>query len=244
MAVAYIGPKAFLPAELDRAGHIVPVSRALPPAQASCAEWSLLKARLCEMGFTEGAATEALAEVDARGVESDARLQAAIDHLMAASSDASCAAGAAPAVPEEACECSICCEDMELASAAMRCSGQHGKRHYYHAQCLSQWIQQCRRENLPPTCPECRGELQVRAQRLGDFLADKAGKLNHDDVEALRAVHNAAMAESDGDGWSGIQTDTVLKGIAVSAGVAVAGLAIAAAIGAFSQNKRDDRSRR
>lgn len=238
-----------MPAELHNVQCGCPSS-----AQACCGGTSSYNedlARLYEMGFAQDAARQALSEVDQCGGGANGRMEAALDRLMgvvpseAAAAASTTATSSSCGASEEAeiCICAICTEDLEPASAAMRCTGQHGKRHYYHAHCLSQWIQQCRRDNLPPTCPECRGELQVRARRLHDFLTDNSSKMNHDDVEALRAVHDAAMSESDGDGWSGIKTDTLLKGIAVGAGVAVAGLALAAALGAF-RGKRNDRDGR
>jgi len=248
MEVAYAGPKAFMSKELDRAHQVCACSE----RQAACGAGASRNedvSRLCEMGFAEDAVKQALAEVDARGDCGAGRTEAALDRLMSLPSKATAQCGtcnsSSPAEHPgmDACVCAICTEDMEPANAAMRCSGQHGKRHYYHAHCLSQWIQQCRRDNQAPTCPECRGELQVRARRLQEFLSENSRKLSREDMEALRAVHDAAMSESDGDGWSGIKTETVLKGLAVGAGVAVAGLALAAALGAFS-GKRDDRDRR
>lgn len=268
MEVAYVGPKAFLSADLDRAHMECSCTRRPQASHVACigpAARGQELTQLLSMGFPEDAAGQALAEVDSQGNCGTGRIEAAIDILMvlaaqpsmpprtaagnascssAVASNASCSSAAGAAAQEEACICAICTEDMEPANAAMRCSGQHGKRHYYHAWCLSQWIQQCQRDNLPPTCPECRGELQVRAKRLGDFLAEKSSSMSRSDVEALRAVHDAAMAESDEDGWSGIKKDTLIKGIAVGAGIAVAGLAIAAAMGAFKNDSRDERRRR
>jgi hypothetical protein len=130
-----------------------------------------------------------------------------------------------------------------MASAAMRCSGQHGKRHYYHAQCLSQWIQQCRREQQAPTCPECRGELQVQARRLHEFLTENSKKLPREEAEALRAVHDAALPNGDGDGWAGLQKEHIFTGLAIGAGViATAGIA-ALALSALSNGKKRDRGR-
>lgn len=250
MEVAYAGPKWLMSAELDRASQ----NRPSLQSQACCGTGAASSdgedlARLHEMGFPEDAARRALAEVgQSEGYDGSGRLEAALNLLTACPSQAASvpassasAAGSHGAIPVETCVCAICTEDLEPANAAMRCTGQHGKRHYYHAHCLSQWIQQCRRDKQPPSCPECRGELQVRARRLRDFLAENSSKLDRDDVEALRAVHDAA-ASADGDGWSSVQKEAVLKGLAIGAGVAVAGLAIAAAVSAFSNKRgRDDR---
>jgi len=264
--VAYAGPKAFMSAELHHAhtectcSQLGQVNQVIASCGAGAPNDDVL--RLCEMGFAEDAVRHALAEADAQGDCSGHRVELALDHLMAVPSQTaaqqlppttsttsfqSCTSGPRGAfcypasAPVDTCICSICTEDLEPANAAMRCSGQHGKRHYYHAHCLSQWIQQCRRDNQAPTCPECRGELQVRARRLQEFLAENGSKLDREEVEALRAVHDAAMSESDSDGWSGIKKETLIQGLAIGAGMAVAGLALAAAMGAFSGKRDEDK---
>jgi len=74
-------------------------------------------------------------------------------------------------------ECSVCLEHMPISCAAMRCSGVGGSRHYFHAECLSSWIRQCQRESKgPPTCPECRGPVQIQRRRFEEFLAEKGTK--------------------------------------------------------------------
>jgi len=200
------------------------------------------------MGFNEDAARRALDEASASGHRGDARLEAAINRLMEdpiSACAAQCGSCIPPGGPQlEECECAICTETLELDNAAMRCSGQHGKRHYYHAQCLAQWIQQCRNDNVAPTCPECRGELQVRTQRLQDFLTERSATLRPEEREALRAVHDAAQAEEDSDGWSGIKKETVLKGIAIGALAVAGGVAVAALMGAFKKDGSKDRNQR
>ena len=75
-----------------------------------------------------------------------------------------------PPADEEVAECSICFDELRLASAAMRCAGGAGRAHYFHAGCLSDWAAQCRAQGNAPSCPECRGPVQVRRQRLCEFL--------------------------------------------------------------------------
>jgi len=240
MHVAYAGPKAFIPAELHDAHRDCACLQS--QASLACGSRDEDLMTLCEMGFTEEVSRQAIAAVASCGSSGAGRVEAALDYL---TNNTSCQGGRAAAGPTKmdasgSMECSICCEDLDLESAVMRCSGQHGKRHCYHPHCLCQWIQQCRRDNVPPTCPECRAELQVRARGLKDFLEQNSSKLNREDVEALRAVHDAALSECDGEGWSGIKTETFVKGLAVGAGVALAGVAIAAALGAFSGKRKDD----
>lgn len=249
-----------LPVELDRAHNYCscgPAPSAPPPDScASAGSCSVVVsaadvAQLCDMGFHEDAATQALtlAAQQGGGIEaavewltSDPAGQAAASGMGAGCATCTADSGGPPEAVDLAC-CAICTEDLEPTSAAMRCSGQHGKRHYYHAMCLNAWIQQCRREKNPPTCPECRGPLQVHERRLRDFLQENSSKLGTEDMEALRAMHDAAEPTTDGEGWSGISKDKIIKGALIGAGVAVAGLALAAAIGAFSQSSRSRSSR-
>eukprot|EP00667_Euglena_gracilis_P020594 EG_transcript_22321 len=84
-------------------------------------------------------------------------------------------------------DCPICQESICLADAAMRCFGDgHDKRHYFHASCLAQWIRKCSAASARPTCPMCRGPIQVNSRRLGEFLSQKGGDLDEQDNEVLR----------------------------------------------------------
>lgn len=254
LEIVFVGPRSMLPTELHHAG----MHCGCPPKPSAPAPVisPLDVSQLCDMGFSEDAAMQALTVAERQG----GGMEAAVEWLMsdpagqaAASGEGACAAcnssasAGGPEAEDAAC-CAICTEDLEPSSAAMRCSGQHGKRHYYHAMCLNAWIQQCRRENNPPTCPECRGPLQVQQRRLREFLDDHSGKLEREDMEALRAMHDAAEPSADREGWSGVKAEKIIKGALIGAGV-VAGLAIvgAAAFGAFSQSSRrsrDDDDRR
>jgi len=268
LEVAYVGPKAMMPAELDRAhnhcscgpGPSAPPVASCGPA-ASSGDVAMVSAadvaQLCDMGFSQDAARQALTvafqqgggiEVAVEWLMSDPAGQAAATAVGSGCEQCTADSGGAASLgggPSEAVDlacCAICTEDLEPTSAAMRCSGQHGKRHYY-AMCLNAWIQQCRREKNPPTCPECRGPLQVHERRLRDFLQENSDKLATEDMEALRAMHDAAEPATDGEGWSGISKDKIIKGALIGVGVA-AGLAIAAAaLGAFSQSSRSRSSR-
>lgn len=127
-------------------------------------------------------------------------------------------------------QCSICLEDLQVDEAVGRCTGTGGRRHYYHAQCLSGWVRQCRENQQAPSCPECRGPLQVRSQRLRD-----AGRRSSaDERQVLEEIADAAREAQDYDGWSGIKAESLLTGAANAAGVAVGvGLLAVAAPGAL-----------
>merc|ERR1712187_69136 len=124
-------------------------------------------------------------------------------------------------------ECSICTDNVLHADAAMRCLGNGGKNHYFHAACLAAWIRQCSQDGNGPTCPQCRGPVQVRARRLEDFLRDEGGKLKAEDAEALQSFHDSAEASSDDLGWSNIKPHLWKVG----AGLALIGLGAALVAG-------------
>lgn len=241
LRTAYAGPKGTMPEHFHQ-----PCSCHVPAVPV---EVKLL----CDMGFSPEAAQQALA----RG----GSLEAALDSLTASSggaaargsgaaastsamaSAAASATASAATLPRGLDACSICTEELLLSDAAMRCAGIGGKRHYFHATCLSQWIRQCRANSVEPTCPECRGPLQVRRGRLRDLLEGPTGhKLRTEDAEVLRDMRASAAEGADVDGWSDLPVGALLRGTAMVAGAAIAGLAIAAAIGAFSGRRRRESS--
>ncbi|CAK0848148.1 unnamed protein product [Prorocentrum cordatum] len=83
-----------------------------------------------------------------------------------AAPEAACGAG----VEEEFGDCAICCERLRPNDAAMRCAGRGGACHYGHAACLARWVEQCRSQGQQPSCPTCRGALQMNRRNLRDFL--------------------------------------------------------------------------
>eukprot|EP00435_Cladocopium_sp_Y103_P061952 s61_g23.t1 len=70
--------------------------------------------------------------------------------------------------------CAICTEPLTPSDAAMRCAGPGG-HHYGHAACLAQWVEACQSRNQEPTCPECRGPLQLRRRQIQEFLDEPPG---------------------------------------------------------------------
>jgi len=88
-------------------------------------------------------------------------------------------------------DCPICQEAISPAQAAMRCTGGPSRlHHYFHAECLAQWIRNVRAKGDCPSCPMCRGPLQVNSRRLGDFLDQKGSALGADDSEVLQSLYN------------------------------------------------------
>merc|ERR1712216_397119 len=148
--------------------------------------------------------------------------------------------GAAGSASLDLGECTICTEELLLADAAMRCNGDGGKRHYFHAHCLTSWIRQCRSNNNEVTCPECRGPVQVRPQRLEEFLREKGERLRAEDQEALRSVRDAAAGcNMDSGGWSDLRQDLLKAGAVLAVGGAIA-LAVAAGVSAFSRGRGEE----
>merc|ERR1712050_99600 len=105
----------------------------------------------------------------------------------------------------------------------MRCAGIGGRKHYFHAHCLGAWICQCRRDGNEATCPQCRGDVQIRPRRLQEFLEDKGGKLDREEQDALRSFREAASGAEDEQGWSNVKRDLWKAGavLAIGAGLAL-----------------------
>ena len=54
-------------------------------------------------------------------------------------------------------ECPVCLDTISVDDSAMRCAGEGGVEHYFHARCLSQWTRTQRTQLETPSCPICRG---------------------------------------------------------------------------------------
>ncbi|CAE7948081.1 ilvG, partial [Symbiodinium sp. KB8] len=94
--------------------------------------------------------------------------------------------------------CPICLEAIAAEDAVMRCSGAggglHQLHHYFHAECLREWI----RTASNPKCPMCRSNLQLNGARLECFLEGTA-TLSDDERTYLQALLDGASARQD---WS------------------------------------------
>lgn len=85
----------------------------------------------------------------------------------------------APSIPapEDSPDCPICFSEILPGAAAMRCMGQGGSHHYFHRECLGHWIRTCNNSGqTAPTCPICRGKVQVNVNTLSAFLESQDGK--------------------------------------------------------------------
>lgn len=52
----------------------------------------------------------------------------------------------------------------------MHCMGEAGVRHHFHGRCLAAWVAECLRGARPPSCPNCRGPVEVHTERLASQL--------------------------------------------------------------------------
>eukprot|EP00812_Abedinium_dasypus_P005596 NODE_1702_length_1079_cov_252.522461.p1 GENE.NODE_1702_length_1079_cov_252.522461~~NODE_1702_length_1079_cov_252.522461.p1 ORF type:complete len:249 (-),score=64.74 NODE_1702_length_1079_cov_252.522461:252-998(-) len=141
----------------------------------------------------------------------------------------------------EVADCSVCIEELHPADAAMRCAGLGGKRHYFHAACLTDWIRQCQRSDAnEASCPECRGPVQVQRRCLQEFLEDAHEGLNAEDREAIGSLSKAADSGDKG-GWSDIRKDVWRAGLVAAIGIGVAA-AVAIGVSAMQAQRRSSAS--
>mmetsp|Transcript_96894 Transcript_96894/g.289445 ORF Transcript_96894/g.289445 Transcript_96894/m.289445 type:complete len:276 (-) Transcript_96894:116-943(-) len=152
-------------------------------------------------------------------------------------------------------DCAICCEPLLLSDAAMRCAGRAGCHHYGHAACLAKWVQSCRRDGAAPTCPTCRGPLQLHRRNLREFLQQGRGEargggqqagqgpVSEEDSDLLRSMLEQERHSSDDDPWSDIDFDAIAGFVLAAGAVAVVGLAAKALFDHFSERGKRDNSR-
>jgi len=223
----YTGPKAFLPRRFENV-------HCTCGGSSSSASGGGTLAALLQMGVPEASAREAAERCDS--------VEAAVEWLSSSGSEAGRPCRGQP--QDFSGECAICTEDLLLADAAMRCAGNGGKRHCFHAHCLTAWVRQCWSSGRPPTCPECRGSVQVRQRRLEDFLQEEGRKLDPEVQEAMRTFTAGAEAATDDSGWANVRQDLWKAGAVLAVG---AGIALAVGIGihalANSGKKRGDDER-
>ncbi|CAL1128043.1 unnamed protein product [Cladocopium goreaui] len=168
--------------------------------------------QLIEMGYDRHRAEHALSS-------GDGTVQMALDFLQVSS----------PPVPRGSDMrsiglCAICTEHLSPSDAAMRCEG--AGHHFGHAACLAQWIQTCESRNQEPTCPECRGPLQLRRRRVQEFLDELPENAS---PERRQVVRNILERVPAGDEWQRIRC----KKAAAKANLSAAGFAALIATGAL-----------
>ncbi|CAE8712245.1 unnamed protein product [Polarella glacialis] len=164
---------------------------------------SVALATLQEMGYGRAAASHALAA-------SGGSLEAAISIMLdAEASRASMDVG----------QCAICCEELQPTDAAMRCAGEGGTYHYGHAACLAQWVHRCRANDTTPSCPTCRGPLQLHRRHVQDFLQrpQQHERAADEESRVLRDMLNQGREDSC-EGWQEIDFCQVAGFAALAAG--------------------------
>eukprot|EP00929_Paragymnodinium_shiwhaense_P095074 TRINITY_DN5602_c0_g1_i10.p1 TRINITY_DN5602_c0_g1~~TRINITY_DN5602_c0_g1_i10.p1 ORF type:complete len:441 (+),score=73.15 TRINITY_DN5602_c0_g1_i10:83-1405(+) len=157
--------------------------------------------------------------------EATASATAAAAAAAASSSDAAPAqqpsteeATAPPSGSVQADECPICFEEIRSQDAAMRCSGQGGVCHYFHAGCLQQWIRSAR-QSRAATCPICRGSLQFNGARLQDFLDGNASQtLNEEERSFFQELSDGLRGKDQWQDMSAMQKAAYAGGLVAAAG--------------------------
>jgi len=126
--------------------------------------------------------------------------------------------------PTNGIECPVCMDPINPNDSAMRCRGDAGVCHLFHARCLTPWLETCRTRNTIASCPVCRGPVQVHKRRLQQFLeSDEAvhlGQENRGMLGSLLDTVNERM-ETMADGWTtDLTTENLLAGVSVMASAA------------------------
>jgi len=149
-------------------------------------------------------------------------------------------------------DCAICCESLSPSDAAMRCTGQGGSYHYGHAKCLAEWVQRCRTNSTTPTCPTCRGPLQMNRRRLQDFMQQRDSasaatpsrgrrRMSAEDSELLGSMlRQQGGRGGNDDEWETIKVEDILMGVAVVGAAVAVGLAAKGLMDHFSKRRERD----
>mmetsp|Transcript_39026 Transcript_39026/g.84298 ORF Transcript_39026/g.84298 Transcript_39026/m.84298 type:complete len:445 (+) Transcript_39026:233-1567(+) len=123
--------------------------------------------------------------------------------------------------------CPICQEAMSANGGAVaRCAGTGGVCHHFHAECLGLWVSSRRAENDTPTCPVCRGDLEINGRRLHWHIRSRLMRRpSHRRTRRVRLVlQQMARQVRDADAWSRINWGIVgLWSAATAVGAAIAG---------------------
>eukprot|EP00930_Biecheleria_cincta_P030162 TRINITY_DN20915_c0_g1_i1.p1 TRINITY_DN20915_c0_g1~~TRINITY_DN20915_c0_g1_i1.p1 ORF type:complete len:350 (+),score=61.06 TRINITY_DN20915_c0_g1_i1:224-1273(+) len=93
-------------------------------------------------------------------------------------------------------DCSICAEPVGQDDEAMHCDGSAGLRHRFHGHCLTRWVESCRSRATRPTCPNCRGPVEIHSERLASQIGASGADI--DSVQEFLAIHRG---ESASEGW-------------------------------------------
>ena len=107
-------------------------------------------------------------------------------------------------------ECPICYEKIEENEASMRCNGISDTKHYFHEQCLSKWIQSCNSQSVKPTCPICRGDIEIHRPRLEEYLNNNPYLDTETQTNLYSVLHNIDKNVTD---WTGVTGEQIMIGI-------------------------------
>ncbi|CAK9063658.1 RING-type domain-containing protein [Durusdinium trenchii] len=119
---------------------------------------------------------------------------------------------------EEHGDCPICLEPMNHGEAAMRCAGEGGVHHYFHARCLKTWVRS-RSSQGHATCPMCRGQLQMNGQRLQEFLdGEQSSNLSEDDRTYLQTLADGLRGRNSWSSMNRVEKAAYAGGILAAAG--------------------------
>jgi len=123
-----------------------------------------------------------------------------------------------PHPDEEVGECPICFDAIHPGDAAMRCSGDGGVHHYFHARCLQTWIRSCR-SGSSPSCPICRGSVQFNGRRLAEFLESPgADNLDSEERSFLESIADGLQHKNKWSDMSNVERGAYSVGLAAAAG--------------------------
>eukprot|EP00930_Biecheleria_cincta_P087530 TRINITY_DN76752_c0_g1_i1.p1 TRINITY_DN76752_c0_g1~~TRINITY_DN76752_c0_g1_i1.p1 ORF type:complete len:542 (-),score=85.39 TRINITY_DN76752_c0_g1_i1:247-1809(-) len=73
-------------------------------------------------------------------------------------------AAVAVALPDPWTECAICLNHLEPHEKALRCCGEGGRPHWFHADCMMNWSKSSRTESDGVTCPTCRAQVNLHKE--------------------------------------------------------------------------------
>jgi len=100
-----------------------------------------------------------------------------------------------------------------MSDAAMRCNGEGGVCHYFHAHCLQQWIRSAR-QSRQASCPVCRGSLQFNGARLDQFLQGSASAgLNEEERSFFQEISEGLKGKNEWGDMSKLEKAAYAGGI-------------------------------
>eukprot|EP00035_Acanthoeca_spectabilis_P026491 m.462925 g.462925 ORF g.462925 m.462925 type:complete len:370 (-) comp22836_c0_seq1:233-1342(-) len=126
----------------------------------------------------------------------------------------------AAAEATEAMECPVCMDEIPVEHMAMRCAGDGGRPHYFHAGCLQEWARTCRTNMQDVRCPVCRGSIQVHRERLRTLLSDpvQTERLPASDRSFLEDLAERA-AELGRGGWADLESILTAENVTAAVGM-------------------------